>query len=411
MKYFRNTELAKLYNVSEKSVRNWIDSARAGKIDLQLLQVKDKFYIANTTQNGLLVADLAQRGKKYKNSRGYKVVTPSPKFYELFTSKEIFNITSNLDVYHEAPLQYSYFDGGAKNWDGYVKKLATEQAPNILSNTKSLLEMNADYLDNVLDGCDYINIIDIGPGNCYPVEDFLERFIKSGRLNRYIALDISPDMLKIAESNIHRWFGEDASFEGYTRDISFERFGDLIARDSFGKDVVVRNIVLFLGSTLSNFRDALQPLATIHESMGKNDLFIFSRQLDTANARRYFDFEVDENNASKVSPMDKFTLELLGIDESMYEVEQFFDEEHMARRIQVRLKISLSIEFQLDNKAKVITFNKDDTLLLWQHNHQNAQQTLDTFNAHGFELLQATVSKDDECLLTVHKLMKPRPTV
>jgi uncharacterized SAM-dependent methyltransferase len=404
MKYFKNTELAKLYNVSEKSVRNWIEAARQGKLDLQLIAEGDRYYIANTTKNSLAIEHLVDKGKKYKNSRGYRQITPSPAFYELFDSKEILDITSNLDIYHEIPLQYCYFDDGASIWDAYVQKLSHEQSPNILANTIELLDLNLAYIEGLVKGTGRVNIIDIGPGNGYPVRKFLEHFMSTGRLNRYIGIDVSRDMLDIAEHNIRAWFNDKIEFEGHIRDIAHERFNDLLAIDTFNKEDPVQNIVLFLGSTLSNFRDPGQPLAAIHESMGKRDLLIFSKQLDTPNARRYFDFDIDTNSKAKLSPLGRFTFETLGIDESLYDVEQFFDTEHMARRLQIRLTVALSIEFQLGGKTKVINFNKGDVILFWRHRHQGALETIQQFNANGFNLLQAITSVDGECLLSISNI-------
>jgi uncharacterized SAM-dependent methyltransferase len=405
MKYFKNTELAKLYNVSEKSIRNWIDATEAGKLDLELYRDNERSYIANVSKNTFLIGELVQKGKKYKNSRGYRVITPSPDFYRTYNSKEIFDIISNLDVSREMPLQYSYFNGGATIWDAYVKKLSTENTPNILTNTIELLNNSMGYIDSLLKGHDRINIIDIGPGNCFPVHKLLEYFKSTERLNRYIAIDVSRDMLDIAERNIKAWFDTTINFEGYARDINYERFNDLLAVDSFGvAEEKVRNIVLCLGSTISNFREPNQPLYTIHESMGRNDLLIFSKQLDTVNARRYFDFNTAPGSTSSLTPKSKLALDLLNIDESLYDAELFFDEEKMARYIQVRLKVALSIEFQLDNKSKVINFNKGESILLWRHNHLNTLQTLTQFDTSGFDLLKAAKSPDDECLLSISKI-------
>jgi uncharacterized SAM-dependent methyltransferase len=401
MKYFKNTELAKLYNVSEKSVRNWIEAAKQGKLDLQLYKKDDRSYIAMMPKNTALIEQLVQKGKKYKNTRGYKLVAPDPHFYETFNSKEIFDIISNLDIYREIPLQYSYFNGGASGWDTYVQKLSQEKTPNILANTIELLDLNKAYIDGLLEDCDRVNIVDIGPGNGFPVRKLLEHSLATGRHSRYIAIDISRDMLDIAERNIRSWFGDKVNFEGHVRDIDHERFDDLLAVDSFSHDETVRNVVLFFGSTISNFREPSQPLYAIHESMGKNDLLIFSKQLDTNNARRYFDFDTELESASLLSPRGRFMLELLNIDDSLYDVEQFFDEEKMARRIQVRLKVALSIELQLEGKARIVSFNKGETILLWRHNHQDTIQTIEQFCASGFELLQAMTSTDRECLLSI----------
>jgi len=311
-----------------------------------------------------------------------------------------------LEIYREIPLQYSYFNGGATIWNEYIQRLAVEGAPNILLNTVQLLDLSAPYLQELLNDGSKINVIDIGPGNCYPVHKLLEQLIENGRLNRYICLDISPSMLDIAEEHVKGWFGDRINFEGYTRDITYERFDDLLALDSFDKDDSVKNIVLFLGSTISNFRDPNEPLHTIHSSMGKNDLLIYSKQLDSPRARRYFDFYTDPDDATiqQLPPKSRFTIGLLNIDRSMYDIESFFDETDMTRLIQVRFNVALSIKFQLEGRTKFIEFKKGDALLLYRHRHQDTFQTAHQLDSNNFELLQLVTSKDKECVLSISKV-------
>ncbi len=410
MKYFKNTELAKIYHVSEKSVRNWIDAAESGKLSLQLVEEDSKKFIASTSKNTTIVEELVAKGKKYKNTRGHKVVTPTANFYKLYDTTAIFDIISSLDIYREIPVQYSYFDGGAVIWDNYVRRLAEEDTQNILTNTIELIDLNMAYIEKLLAPGARINLIDIGPGNCYPVRKMLERLVERGRLNRYICIDISPDMLRIAENNVREWFGDEVQFEGHIRDIAYQRFDNLLALDSFGKDETIQNVVLFLGGTLSNFREESQPLHTVRDSMGKDDLLIFTRQLDTPKARRYFDFGSGHGHPSEqqrgptLTPKSKFALDLLNIDPSLYDVEFSFDEEKMIRSIRVNLRVALSIEFELEGKPKMISFNKGESILLWYHNHRGTMQTLNQFDKNGFALVEAMTSADGECLLSISKI-------
>lgn len=399
MKYFRNTELAKLYHVSEKSVRNWIEAAEGGKLDLELYEEKGKFYIANVSKNTQAIAKLVERGKKYKNTRGFKTVTPQDKFYQLYSPKQIFDIISNIDIYREVPIQYSYFNSGARRWDSYTQHLLDSDVPNSLINTIQLIDLNFDYIDTLLEGYAKVNIIDIGPGNALPVRDILEHFIKNGKLRRYIGIDISNDMLEIARANIQAWFGKKVPFEGYIRDIVYERFDDLLTAESFSSDGgPTANLVLFLGGTLSNLREPNHPLATIHDSLGKNDLLVFSKKLDTLSSRRYFEIAAPGNLAIDL------VLNLLNVHPSYYTIEQFFDEQKMARQVQAKLNVALSIEFQLEGQRRILELNKDESILLWRARHQGVVGTLEQFDANGFELLQAVRSKDQEYLLVAAKI-------
>src|SRR6266550_9452031 len=125
MLYFKKAELAETYHISEKTVTNWVREAKDGKLDLELHEEHGRAWIANTTRNIELIEQLVEGRKKFRNSRGIKAVTKKPEFYELYNQQQIFDLTSSLDIYHEIPLDYAYFDGGADYWDEYAQRLAS----------------------------------------------------------------------------------------------------------------------------------------------------------------------------------------------------------------------------------------------------------------------------------------------
>lgn len=404
VKYFKNTELAKLYNVSEKSVRNWIHAASEGKLDLELYNENNRFHIANTSQNTFEIEQLVKKGKKYKNSRSFKVVTPTLDFYKRYNNKQIFDIIANIDIYREVPHQYSYFNSGAKHWDTYTHKLMEEKLPNSLTDTIELLDLNTDYLNALIGKYDGVNVVDIGVGNGLPVKNLLQHLAEKKLLRRYIALDTSHDMLDIARKNITDWFGDGVRFEGYIKDANYDKFESLLIGDTFNKgDQSILNMVLFLGGTIANLREADMPLRTIRNSLGKDDLFILSRKLDTPASRRFFDFAAGTED-SKLKLKEKIILDMLGVDESFYTVEQFFDETQMARVIQVKLNIDLSIKFELEGNYRIIELNKGESILLWRATHQKMRDVLNQLEGNGFENLQATRSISQQYLQVISKI-------
>lgn len=402
MKYFKNTELAKLYHVSEKSVRNWVEAAETGKLELQLFEKSGKNYIANTSKNTVLVENLVEKGKKFKNSRGYKLIQPTDRFYKLYNTKQVLDIISNMDNYAEIPLQYCYFDGGAKQWDSYIQHLSKETSTNPLSNTWELLELSWPYLDMLLAKSGRINVVDIGVGNALPVRHILQHLIDYGRLNRYIGIDISSEMLATAKKNIDSWFNGKIKFEGYVKDFGHDRFDDLLVKDQFDNSDSVINLVFFLGGTLNNLREPDQALKTIHDGLSKKDVLLLSKKLDTQRSRMHFDVAGPGGMAITL------VLELLNIDDSYYEIEQIFDEDKMAREVKARLKIAIALEFNLDGQKRTVEFNKDDSILLWRARHQGTLEALDQLHDNGFEVLSATRSKDQDYLLTISKIRTER---
>jgi len=402
VKYFKNTELAKLYKVSEKTVRNWVQAAQESKLDLQLFDHKGKQFIANTSKNTSLIEAQVEKGKKFKNRRGFRVVSPTKEFYKLYSQKQILDIISNLTIHREIPTQYSYADGGAKYWDEYANRLHAESAPNILNQSIELLDATSDNTNHLVDGHKLINVVDLGPGNGLPIRSTLTRLLEQGRLKRYIAIDGSKEMLQILEQNIKLWFGGAVRFESYVRDFSYERFDDLLADDYIGDMAdAPANLVFLLGNTLNNFRSTDQVLQTINNSLGVDDLFLYSCYLDTPNTRRYFDFHTSRLDQKFRSEL---TLGFLGIDESLYRIEQVFNEEKQARLVSFVPKVDLSIKFELANGARIVEIRKNEPILIWRGRHKNSVETLNQFDKNDFGLMQATKSKDQQYLLLISRI-------
>lgn len=401
MHYFKHAELVEKYHVSLKTVHNWIDAAKSGKIELELHEDNGRTYIVNNPANVGMLMELSQKGKKYRNTLHHKVVTPAPRFYKLFNPRQILDIIHNLSIHREIPLKYSYFDGGATNWDKWVQKLIEEDAPSTPKSSVKLLHDNADRIDMLLEGHSKVNVIDIGVGNAMPARGLLEHFIERGVLNRYIAIDISEDMLKIAEHNIKEWFGDKVKFEGHVRDISYERFDDLLVEDRLSSDSEeIANLALLLGATPVNFHSPVDILRTIYGSMGQEDLLIYTLKPDTEASRNFFGVS-SKPGAESIASTHGIALELLNLDKSLYELEMGYSEQQRMRYIRVKLTTALSIEFTFDHGKRYVHFEKGDTILLWRARHQTPLEIISEFEDVGFSLLQATLTKDRQYLMTI----------
>ncbi|HET7640545.1 MAG TPA: L-histidine N(alpha)-methyltransferase [Ktedonobacteraceae bacterium] len=404
MLYFKNTDLATTHHISLRTVLNWIEATKQGKLDLTLYTRGDKSYVANTSRNIALIEQLVNDRKKYRNKRSVKVVTPKKEFYELYDEQQVLDIVSNLDVYHEIPRQYNYFDQGAHYWDEYTHRLIQETSPNLLTQTVELLNLNQDYIDYLIDDYDRVNIVDVGAGNALPVKQFLEHMLSLGKLGRYIALDISPEMLQIARQNVQEWFGDKISFEGYELDITHDRFNRLLADEYIEReDGKTINIVLIFGGTLGNLRSPDGAFKVIHDSMGRNDIMIFDDKLDTASSRRYFDFSAKPTSAS-LAPNHRFIFDLFQIDESLYEVEMGYDPDATQRYIRVRLKVALVVSLKLNGGTRVVNFNKGDTIQLWRSWQQETPDITEQFERNEFHTLLTSETEDQEYLLAVTRI-------
>jgi uncharacterized SAM-dependent methyltransferase len=256
-------------------------------------------------------------------------------------------------------------------------------------------------MDKFLLGRDRINVIDIGVGDAEPVKNLLGHLLNKGVLNRYIAIDVSQSMLDVAKRNIEEWFGGRVEFEGYIRDIRNERFDDLLLPDALKADHErIANIVLFLGGTWSNFRAPSDCMKVIHGSLGEHDLFIYTGKPDTEASRRYFNFN-PKDEALVVPPIDRFVLEMLNIDQSLYHVEMGFNEQRKMRYIRVRLRTPLTIRFRAKNIERDVKIEKGETILVWRAWHWSTHEIITNLEQAGLTLLQASLTQNRQYLLTV----------
>jgi hypothetical protein len=406
MRYFKNTELAKLYAVSEGTVRRWIDATQRDKLDLQLFEHDGIFNIANIASNIQIIEEQVAQGKKHGNARWRKAITPTPEFYKLYDEKQIFDIITNLEIHHEIPRQYNYFDGGANHWDVYAERMALEETPNLVNSTIQLLDVNQGYIDKLLSPYKQVNIIDVGVGNAYPVKGVLERLIKQGKLGRYIALDISSSMLAIADSNIRKWFKDSVTFEGHEHDINYDRFSGLLVNECVkenAKDTI--NLVLLLGGTLSNMRYSDGGYRVVHDSMGINDLLIHTTKLDTKYTRRFFDFDIHPGE-TRLAPIHSLVVDLLNINSDLYDVEMGYDPESRQRFERIKFNFSLSIKFEFSAGVRIVELNRGDTVLVWRGLQQTADDVKEQLDRNDFYSLHTSQTEDQEYILTVSRVKR-----
>ncbi|MGF7229508.1 MAG: L-histidine N(alpha)-methyltransferase [Candidatus Saccharibacteria bacterium] len=401
MKYFKNSELARLYNVSEKTVRNWVKSAQAEKSDLEFyVDEKGKAYIADTTKNALAIQALVQEGKKYVNSRTHKIVQPTDEFYSLYSKGQIIDIIGHLEKYNEFPFQYCHVGYGADLCEAYYKRLWGEGIFNAQSFFVDVVLQNMDYLQDLMKDFDKVNIVDIGGRTGLPIREILREVNSRDWLNKYINIDISQDMIAKNKNNIHEWFQGNIEVEAYVRDISRDGFNEILFDNSSNDNARVANLVFFVGGTLYNLLRPDYVLRNIQQSLGKDDIFITSTKLDTSKSRNYFDFSPSFQN-QLLDPKRKVAVDLLGIDESFYEVEQLYNEISNSRFIQIRLKFDISIDFETSGVSRRVGFKKGQCVILLRCWHRTEREAIEEAKENGFKVLQSTMTPDEEGLTIV----------
>lgn len=404
MRYFKNSEIMKHYDVSDKAVRNWIEAASNGKNSLDIYESNGRFYIADTLSNSGLLEKLASEGRKYRNRRSHQNIKVRPELYEIYTEEEIVDIVNNLEKYKEIPCHYRYRGEAAHYWSDYLTKLSKSDRPNMLNTSHHLIDEVIDHLKKHAAVYDHINIVDIGVGNGMAARTIVKELHSTGKLASYIGIDNSTELLDLAEQNIQEWTNNKLIVTKLKRDLRHQGFAKELAHASFTHDDTKNlNIILFLGGTIGNFREPSHALKTIRESIHLHDILITTDKLDSTNARRFFDFNTPEDIA-ELALYNRFILELLGIERSMYKVEQYFDANEHARRIQIKLKVSLTLEFKINGFIRKIELDKNDTLLLLRLWEWSSTQLSHLYTRSGFKQLRTILSDNEEYILLVSKI-------
>ncbi|HKU18808.1 MAG TPA: hypothetical protein VJP80_06070 [Candidatus Saccharimonadales bacterium] len=408
MRYFKNSEVVRLYNISDKTVRNWIAATQDGKIDLDLFEHKEKSYIADTISNAHILTSLVERSRKYRNTLAHKDLTPLAEFYDTYSPRQVIEIINDLEIHREYPTLYRFFGEGGRYYNSYLRKLYTSSQTNALTTAINLLKLEEDYLENLVGKYDFVNIVDVGTDNGLVSKELVSFVIRKNKLARYIKIYSSNEMLDIAEKNSIEWFGKKATFEKYVRDISCEKFPEVLAANSFNQDGSrTLNLVLSLTGDGSNLRHPEHMFRTLSESMRKEDVLIFGEKLDTENSRRFFDFNIHTDKA--VLPYyNKIVIDRLAIDPSLYEIEHFFDKEEKCRFTQIRLKTDITLHFKTNTYQKALNFKKGETIKLWRFHQHSFQDVVDLHTCNNLDIMRTSLSEDKEYVLSMSRL---RPVI
>jgi uncharacterized SAM-dependent methyltransferase len=327
-------------------------------------------------------------------------VVPDRRFYEQFNTSQILDIVTSLDVHREIPYEYSYVDAGAEQWDRQARSLLAAGPENPLTDVLELLATTRAQLDDLVGSEMMVNIVDLGVGNALPVRPLIARYAYQGQLDRYIGLDISPDMLRIAERNIRTWFGNRIRFEGYVRDLNLHLFnGLLLAPDR-------TNLVTYFGGTITHFRRLEPSLQMIRQSLGHRDILLFALPVDPEKADRSTDFTISRPGTNEMFPGRSLT-DLLGLEPDQYELEEFFDAAERTRRLRIRLTTPVAIDFDLESEHRIVQLEPGEPILLRRTRHLDPTEAVDLLHDNGFAVLQTARSKNRRHFLAMSRVQCP----
>jgi Histidine-specific methyltransferase, SAM-dependent len=363
MSTIRRIDIANEYNVSSGTVTRWIELANEGRNNLQLTIIKDKPQVLDNPNNRAELQKLKDEGNKFK-SHVYSVqVQPNNTFYDVFSNDEIVELINVLEIRNEIPNKFTFKNDGANIWDQYYKKNALNSSYPTPQRVNNLLNASLDFLLYRIKDFESVNVIDIGQGNSYPVKIFLERLFETGKLKKYIAIDVGLEMNDYSRKNVNAWLPE-LEFKSYVADVEKTYFSSLFLenKDDLEENKNI-NIVLYLGSMIGMHEDRSQVLKNFRDGLGNNDILVLSNTIDSIKNRVDFSYvknpEGDRQNI--------WIPEMLGIDVEKCSLISKFNEKKNIRELNLKLDKDYYIGLQVFGKKKIIHLTKDSEVNLWRH--------------------------------------------
>jgi len=374
--YKKQVELAKICGVSEGTISNWINKAKDSKNLLQLIEIKDRFYIAKNEHNISELKKLTEEATNYQNIV-YKDIYPKEELYDTLSESQTISLINSLKTKGTAPCKFVFMGNGAIKWDKLYSKI--HNSDNYGSPTKRyLFEKTINFFEEYISKFDSVIITDLGCGNFKPAKPLLEKIEKSGKLDKYICIDISKDMIEIAKTEFSKDFDEN-KFVGHVLDLELHSTEEALLKQKNNAKKSV-NILLMFGGTIGNIENQVKVFNHIKDGMHPEDLLMIANAYDEIDRRTVFpafDFEEGFAHVSHAACM-------LNIDKGVSIVEKIYNSNTTAREVNLIIKENIKINFTRYNDS--INIKSGESINIWKHKRDTFELVSNKIRESDMEL-------------------------
>ncbi|HEY9801074.1 MAG TPA: L-histidine N(alpha)-methyltransferase [Leptolyngbyaceae cyanobacterium] len=324
----------------------------------------------------------------------FHLAKPSSEFYAVFTEVEVLDIIHALESRREIPLKYSYKGGGANIWDTFYLKYIIPTWYRTSNVEIELLKTNFAYLNGNYQKCKKLNIIDVGAGNSYPVKAFIDRLIKLKKINKYTAIDISDDLLKVSSNNMKKWF-PNLAFHHYRLDIENTPIPKSLVKSEAENTA---NIFLHLGVTIANHCHRNQVFKNLRDSMDKNDLLVFTNEIGSNSqwdgiARGGCKYHVDQ--------VYRWLTNNLGLKNEDCELIRKYDLETDSIVANIKFRHRCKIDFDYLGIEKNIEIAAGKEITIWRHHKFTIPELIQEIEQAGLKLVNYSTNKYSSHLMVI----------
>ncbi len=320
----------------------------------------------------------------------HRTVKPSSEFYSVFFEEEVLEIIHALKTRQEIPLKYSYKGRGAKIWDNFYLKFIIPRWYRTSSVEIDLLRDNFELINSKIEGLEKVNIVDVGAGNSYPVKDFIYRLHKLGRVNKYIALDISEELLAVSRKNFRNWFPL-TEFTSDTIDIENSCLPqNLLPSHSNVETENTPKIIFHLGVTIGNHSNRTKVLKNFRDSMAQNDLLIFTNEI---GSNSQWDGRVRGGLKYHSEQIYAWIKNKIGIKAEDCELVRKYDLKTDSIVANIKFRHGYIINFSYMGIDKTIEISEGEEITIWRHHKHEIPELLQEIEEAGLQLVHYSTNK------------------
>ncbi|UKO98618.1 L-histidine N(alpha)-methyltransferase [Nostoc sp. UHCC 0870] len=326
---------------------------------------------------------------------------PIFEFYSLFSEAEILEIIYALEVRQEIPLKYSYKGRGAKIWDDFYLKYIIPKWYRTSNVEIDLLKDNFAYINSNSRSSEKINVIDVGSGNSYPVKNFISRLNKLNRINKYVALDVSDELLKVSRKNFQKWF---PLIEFVSQAIDIEN--NCISPDLMNDKTEIyttANVILHLGVTIGNHQNRIKVFKNFKASMGKNDFLVFTNEIGSNST---WDEKARGGCGYHAREIYEWIKNNLGIRDEDCELIRKYDLAIDSVVANMKFCHNYTINFNYQGIDKNVTFSKGEEITIWRHHKHEIPELLQEIEQAGLQLSHYTTNKYSSHIMAICQVAK-----
>lgn len=288
---------------------------------------------------------------------------------------------SELRDNRNIPHKFSYITPISTDfWDTFYTRNLDSETYTTPQATLQLLENSHKILDYLTQDKE-LHVLDIGPGNGYPLKATLEKLSKDSDLKSYTAFDFSAAFNQLALNNMATWIS-DIGFRNIEGDFESFDFGSILETQD-----TAANIVYLLGGTLSNIEHRGNVLKKLIASLGTDDLFVVN-------------FTLEEGSQKIVYGTMDFIFEgyipkEIGIDLEASETKVFFEESTKRFLATITLDKDYHLRFKRDSRQEHVELKQGDVITVWMHLISSFQDIIKLIENSGGTVFSATKSLDE----------------